>query len=141
MLKIAKNRIASHRTANTPTHSNEIATIQLFVFSLFSYFSSEITIRGVQTRPGPVGLTNPPDLHPSSARIDTPIGQFRVSASKTRRQWIEWRVFFSKIRATDPMKVIYKSDEITLKSEVILLINKVKVLWLWTLEYIYFLNP
>ena len=47
--------------------------------------NTTINSRGVQTRPWPTGLTNPPDLHSSSARTDAPIGLFRVSAPKVRR--------------------------------------------------------
>ena len=72
------------------------------IWLLFFTLSLIVWPRGVQTRPWPAGLTNPPDIHLSSARTDTPVGQFRVSAPKTRHQWVEWRVFFFKTRATRP---------------------------------------
>ena len=56
--------------------------------------------RGVQNRPRPAGPTNPPDLHLISARIDATVSWFRVSAPKARRRRVEWRVIFSKTRAT-----------------------------------------
>ena len=61
-----------------------------------------VTCKGVQTRPWPAGPTNPPDLHPSSARTDAPVVQFRVSAPKAQCRRVEWRVFFSKTQATQP---------------------------------------
>ena len=61
-----------------------------------------VTCRGIQTWPWPAGPTSLPDLHPSSARTDAPVGQFRVSMPNAQCQWVEWRVFFSKTWATRP---------------------------------------
>ena len=61
-------------------------------------------IRGVQTRLWPAGPTNPPNLHPSSTWTDALIRRFWVSVPKAWCRRFEWRVFFSKTRATRPDK-------------------------------------
>ena len=50
----------------------------------------------------PTNPSNPPEPKPVTARTDHSDGRWRVSAPKTRRRRVEWRVFFSKTRATRP---------------------------------------
>ena len=47
-------------------------------------------------------LTNPPKPEPETARTGHSDDRWRVSAPKTWRRWVKWRVFFSKTRATRP---------------------------------------
>ena len=46
--------------------------------------------------------TNPLEPEPKTAQTDHSDGRWRVSAPKTWHRWVEWRVFFSKTRATRP---------------------------------------
>ena len=50
----------------------------------------------------PTNPSNPPEPEPATARTDHSDGRWRVSAPKTRRRRVKWRVFFSKSRATRP---------------------------------------
>ena len=50
----------------------------------------------------PTNPSNPPEPKPTTAQTDHSDGRWRVSASKTWRRQVEWRVFFSETRATRP---------------------------------------
>ena len=50
----------------------------------------------------PTNPSNPPEPEPATVRTDHSDDRWRVSDPKTRRRRVEWRVFFSKTRATRP---------------------------------------
>ena len=59
-----------------------------------------MVVRGVQPTRNPTNPSNLPELEPKTARTDHSDGRRRISAPKTRRRRVEWRVFFSKTWAT-----------------------------------------
>ena len=56
--------------------------------------------RAIQTQPKPDNLAKPLDANPIPTRTEGPVGRWWVSVLKNRHQWVEWRVYTYKTRAT-----------------------------------------